>query len=58
MSFRPTIAIIVGNEIADIGYYRNWDTEDLFIEALGLAVIYRDCKTIEEVRERPSGSRT
>ncbi len=55
MSFRPTIAIIVGNEIADIGYYRNWDTEDLFIEALGLAVIYRDCKTVEEVRDRAFG---
>ena len=55
MSFRPTIAVIVKNEIADIGYYRNWDCEDLFIETLGLAVIYQDCKTTEEVRERAFG---
>ena len=55
MAFRPTIAIVVNGEIADIGYYRNWDAEDLFIEALGLAVIFRDCKTIEEVREKAFG---
>ena len=56
MAFRPTIAIVADKKIADIGYYRNWDTEDLFIEALGLAVIYGDCMTIEEVRERAYGT--
>ena len=55
MAFRPTIAVVVDKEIADIGYYRNWATEDLFIEALGLAVIYEDCRTLEEVRERAFG---
>ena len=56
MAFRPTIAIVANGEIADIGYYRNWDSKDLFIEALGLAVIYGDCRTVEEVRERAFGT--
>ena len=56
MSFRPTISVIFGNQIADIGYYRNWDCEDLFIEALGIAVVYRDCKSLEEFRERAFGT--
>ena len=55
MAFRPTIAVVANKEIADIGYYRNWDTEDLFIEALGLAVIYGDLSTVSEVRERAFG---
>lgn len=56
MAFRPTIAVVIGKEIADIGYYRNWDIEDLFIEALGLAVLYRDCKTVEEYRMKVFGT--
>lgn len=56
MSFRPTIAISANKEIAHIGYYRNWDMEDLLIEALGLAVVYGDCRTMEEVRDRAFGT--
>ena len=56
MAFRPTIAVTVNKEIADIGYYRNWAVEDLFIEALGLAVLYEDCRTLEEVRDRAFGT--
>lgn len=56
MAFRPTIAVVINNEIADIGYYRNWMTEDLFIEAMGLAVIYRDCRTVEAFREKVFGT--
>ncbi len=58
MSFRPTIAVVIDKKIAHIGYYRNWETEDLFIEALGLAVLYRDCKSMEEFRERFFGRQT
>lgn len=56
MSFRPTIAVVINGKIADIGYYRNWPMEGLFIEALGLAVMYRDCRTIEEFREKAFGT--
>ena len=56
MSFRPTVSVVIGGKIADIGYYRNWYSRDLFIEALALAVLYRDCRTIEEVRYRAFGT--
>ena len=56
MAFRPTIAVIADNEIADIGYYRNWQMEDLFIEALGIAVTYSDLKTVEGFRNRAFGT--
>ena len=55
MSFRPTIAVIIDDQIADIGYYRNWYVEDLFIEALAIAVVYRDVRSLEEYRERAFG---
>ena len=58
MSFRPTIAVVFDKEIAHIGYYRNWQTEDLFIEALALAVLYRDVKSMEDFRERFFGTQT
>ena len=56
MSFRPTVSVVIGGKIADIGYYRNWYSRDLFIEALALAVLYSDCRTIEEVRDRAFGT--
>ena len=58
MSFRPTIAVVIDKEVAHIGYYRNWQTEDLFIEALALAVLYRDCRSMKEFRERFFGTQT
>lgn len=56
MAFRPTITVVIDKKIADIGYYRNWPVEDLFIEALGIAVLYRDCRTVEEIRDRMFGT--
>ncbi|MBO5994041.1 MAG: hypothetical protein J6Q41_00835 [Firmicutes bacterium] len=56
MSFRPTIAVIAEGGIADIGYYRNWEVEDLFIEAVALAVTHRGIKTVEEFRQRVFGT--
>ncbi len=56
MAFRPTIAVVAEGGIADIGYYRNWDMEDLFIEAIALAVIYRGIKTVEEFRQKVFGT--
>ncbi len=56
MAFRPTITVVINKKIADIGYYRNWPVEDLFIEALGIAVLYRDCRTVEELRDRMFGA--
>ena len=55
MAFRPTIAVLAEGGIADIGYYRNWDVEDLFIEAVALAVIHRGTKTVEEFRQKVFG---
>ena len=55
MAFRPTIAVMAEGGIADIGYYRNWDMEDLFIEAVALAVIHRGTKTVEEFRQEVFG---
>ncbi len=55
MSFRPTISVVIDGKIADIGYYRNWYVKDLFVEALALAVLYSDCRTLEEVRYRAFG---
>ena len=55
MSFRPTICVAARGGIADMGYYRNWDVEDLFIESIALAVIYSDLKTVEAVRDRAFG---
>lgn len=52
MSYRPSICIYVGGEIADYGYYRNWDDEDLFYEAVAYAVLFHDCKSREEYLER------
>ena len=52
MSYRPTISIYVGGEIADYGYYRNWDDEDLFYVAIAYATLFHDCKTREEYLEQ------
>jgi hypothetical protein len=56
MSFRPTIAVFVEGRTADFGYYRNWDEESLFFEALTIALLYSDCGSIEEYRERKFGA--
>ena len=55
MSFRPTIAVFIRGQIADYGYYRNWYEKDLFYEALTMALIYADCGTLEEYRQRRFG---
>ncbi len=52
MSYRPTISIYVGGEIADIGYYRNWSDEDLFYEAAAYAALFHKCRTKEEYRQQ------
>ena len=55
MSFRPTIAVFARGRIADWKYCRNWDERDLFFEALYIALTYRDCRTIEEYRQKRYG---
>ena len=52
MSYRPTISIYVEGEIVDYGYYRNWEDEDLFYEAVAFASVFHDCKTREDYLER------
>ncbi len=56
MSFRPTIAVYVNGQIADLGYYRNWDVSDLFFEAIAIATIFHQCKSIEEYRDKKFGA--
>ncbi len=48
MSYRPTIAVFIEGRIADIGYYRNWDDNDLFFEALYTAMRYMYCASRDE----------
>ena len=55
MSFRPTITVYVNGQIADFGYYRNWEAEDLFFEALAIALLYRNCRSISSYRRRKFG---
>lgn len=56
MSFRPTIAVYIDGQIADLGYYRDWDASDLFFEAITIAAIFHHCKSIEEYRNMKYGS--
>lgn len=56
MSFRPTIAVYIGGQIADLGYYRNWDISDLFFEAIAIAAIFHECKSVEEYRDNKFGA--
>ena len=55
MSFRPTISVYARGHIADIGYYRNWSEKSLLYEAVAIAALYRDCRTVEEYRQRKFG---
>ena len=55
MSYRPTISVYIDGHIADIGYYKNWDDIDLFFEAVAIAALFRDCKTISEYNEKKFG---
>lgn len=55
MSFRPSIAVFARGRIADWKYCRNWDERDLFFHALYIALTYRDCRTIEEYRQKRYG---
>ncbi len=56
MSFRPTIAVYIGGQIADLGCYRNWEVSDLFFEAIAIAAIFHQCKSVEEYRDKKFGS--
>lgn len=56
MSFRPTISVYIDGQIADLGYYRNWDISSLFFEAIAIATIFHQCKSIEEYRDKKFGA--
>ena len=55
MSYRPTISLYIKRHIADIGYYRNWDDKSLLYEAVTIAMLYGNCKSIEEYRDMRYG---
>ena len=55
MSYRPTISVYIDGHIADIGYYRNWDDTDLFFEAVAIAALFHDCKSVSEYNEKKFG---
>ena len=55
MSYRPTISVYINHHVADVGYYRNWDDKSLFYEAMTIAMLYGDCKSIEEYKDRKYG---
>ena len=56
MAYRPTISVYIDGQIADLGSYRNWQDEDLFYEALAMAAVFHDCKTIRAYRDRRYGT--
>ncbi len=56
MSFRPTISVRFGDEIAGISYCRNWEEHHLLIEAVAIAAAYRDCQSVAEYRIRRYGA--
>ena len=56
MAYRPTISVYIDGQIADLGYYRNWQDENLFYEALAMAAVFHDCKTIQAYRDRRYGT--
>ena len=55
MSYRPTISVYINGCIADIGYYRNWDDNDLFYEAMAIAALFSTCKDIPEYNMKKFG---
>ncbi len=55
MSDRYTISVVYNERIAHIGYYRNWDTKDLFYEAIAIAATYSDCRSLQEFRWKKFG---
>ncbi|MCR4672306.1 MAG: hypothetical protein K5637_03585 [Lachnospiraceae bacterium] len=55
MSYRPTISVYIDGHIADIGYYRNWDDEDLFYEAVAIAALFSGCGSVYEFNEKKYG---
>ena len=55
MSYRPTISVYINGRIADIGYYRNWDDNDLFYEAMAIAALFSTCKDIPEYNMKKFG---
>ncbi len=55
MSDRYTISVVYNGRIADIGYYRNWGVRDLFYEAVAIAALYSDCRSLPEFRWRKFG---
>ncbi len=55
MGFRPTISIYINGHIADIGYYKYWECEDLFFEAFAIAALFNKCQSISEYNDKRFG---
>ena len=56
MSFRPTISVYVGGEIADIWYCRNWYETSLLFQAVSIAERYDGCATVRDYFVRAYGA--
>lgn len=52
MSYRPTISVYINGHIADIVYYKNWDDIDLFFEAVAIAALFHECKSIAQYNDK------
>lgn len=48
MSYRPTISVLIDGRVVDFGYYKNWNEESLFYEAIVIAALFHKCTTFEE----------
>ena len=55
MAYRPTISVYINGRIVDIGYYRNWDDNNLFFEAIATAALFGECKSAYEYNQKRYG---
>lgn len=56
MSDRPTISVYINGKLVDIGYYKNWYEKSVFIEAIAIAALYKNCANEEEYHLRKYGT--
>jgi len=57
MAYRVKISTYVDGHIADMGYYRNWNSDYIFYEAFALAAYFHECKTVTEYLVKSTGQR-
>ena len=57
MAYRVKISTYVDGHLADLGYYRNWNSDHIFYEAFALAAYFHECKTLTEYLIKSTGQK-